>query len=135
MQATQTTRRLDHGQIKKVVLAIALLGSLTIGAAALALTDQLPVIGGSESRAVTAPQITSDELYALKAGLGNDQVDGWQATVAQMTSDELFALEAQLVAAAATDRHTRMMQLTPDEAYAIEQALLLVGSPEQQAGR
>lgn len=135
MQATRTTRRFDLGQMKRMALATGLLGSLAIGAAALALTDQLPAIGGSESRVVTAPHITSDELYAQEASLVGSQVDGWQAIAAQITSDEAWAIEASLMAIAAAYQHTHTMQPTPDEAWAIEQALLLVGSAEQRAGR
>ena len=160
MQVTQTTQRFDLGHSKHLAVAAGLLASLAIGAATV--TDQLPMFGASESRVVTAPQFTSDEVYALEAGLAASQVDGWQATAAQLTSDAAFAYEANLelarvtgglaaarqltsdegwaleasqIAAAAAAQNLTSTQLTSDAAWTIEQAQLLAGSPEQRAGR
>lgn len=162
MQATETTRRFDGGQIKLLTAAAGLLASLVVGAAVLALTDQLPSFGGSGTKPETMRQISSDELFALEASLAASQVNGWQATVGQMTSDEAFAyeasvelarayssrddsrqltsdegwaLEAAQMAAAAAVRNSTITQLTSDEAWTIEQAQLLAGSAEQRSGR
>ena len=135
MQATQTTQRFGSVQIRRIVVAAGLLACLAIGAAALDVADQFPAFGDAESRAVTAPQITSDEQYALEAGLTGAQVDGWQAAVTQMTYDEAWAFEAALVATAAAYQHNQMMQLTPDEAWAIEQSQLDDRSSERPSNR
>ena len=162
MQATTTTRQTRPGQFRQMIVAFGLLGSLAVGAAAMTLADALPLTGGSNTQAITSPQITSDQLYTLEAVAGASQIDGWQAHLPlvtsdqafayeanlelaraidaqimarQLTSDEGWALEASLIAEAAASQHSSMTQLTSDEAWAIEQAQLLAGTPEQRAGR
>jgi hypothetical protein len=162
MQATQTTRRFDAGQIKRFTIAAGLLASLAISAAALDAADSLPGFGGTDTRSVAAPQITSDELYALEASQADAQVNGWShrvprmssdeafayeaglelarvtgghATLRQMTSDEAWALEASMIALAEAHGTHTITQLTSDEAWAIEQAQLLASPSEQRAGR
>ena len=71
MQATTTTRQTRPGQFKQMIVAFGLLGGTSsAGAAAMTLTDALPLTGGSNTQAITSPQITSDQLYTLKAVAG-----------------------------------------------------------------
>ena len=100
MQATGTARRLSSEHLTGVALAGLLLAGLAVGAVVLDVCDRLPVIGGSEPRSVTVPQISPDEAYALEAELMRSQVNGWH-TVPHMTSDEAWALEQSFLASSA----------------------------------
>ena len=134
MQATTTVRQTRPGQFKQMIVTFGLLGSLVVGAAAMTLADALPLTGGSDTQAVTAPQITSDELYTFESSLAGAQVDGWQATVAHMTSDEAWAVEASLVATAIAHQKALTNQLTPAQLWAIEQSQVVDSSSERPSG-
>ncbi len=156
MQATTTVRQTRPGQFKQTIVAIGLIGSLAVGAAAMTLADALPLTGGSNTQAVTSPQITSDQLYTLEAVAGASQIDSWQARLPQvtsdqafayeanldlartidaraLTSDETFAFEANLELERAIDAHVMTRQITSDEGWALEASLIAEAAATQQS--
>lgn len=162
MQATPTTRPFAMRSVSRVVIVIALglIGSLTVGALTLVVTDRLSIFSQTLPAAITAPPITSDALFALEADQAIIQADARHAAIPQITSDALYTLEAELAAtqlatrtaplqltsdeawaleasimtAAAAHQHEQL-QLTPDKAWTIEQAQLLASPMQQQARR
>lgn len=96
MQA-RTARRYGIGQIRRVALAVGLLGCLVIGAAALTVADQLRANGGSESRSVTVPYPTSDEAWSMEASLLATATAHQHSLTMQSTSDEVWQLEQNLL--------------------------------------